>query len=121
MPPTASPNMVTWRGDILTNWALDAACRGVVASPESDDFFGVSESAPMSRAEVASSKFICQRLCPVQRDCLRAALAGEEEWGVWGGLTAPERKRAKDILGSNRAIIEAFDDETLYPLVVRRG
>jgi WhiB family redox-sensing transcriptional regulator len=31
--------------------------------------------------------------CPVRSECLEYAIAAEERWGVWGGLTAPERER----------------------------
>jgi WhiB family redox-sensing transcriptional regulator len=31
--------------------------------------------------------------CPVRQDCLEAALVRDESYGVWGGLSARERKR----------------------------
>jgi hypothetical protein len=113
--------MVTLRGDILTNWVKDAVCRHVVTGPEVDDFFGISESAPISRAEVARSKFICKNICPVQKECLKAALSGDEEWGVWGGYTAPERHRAMQTYGTVRMVMIAFEQGDLEKTVVRRG
>jgi hypothetical protein len=40
------------------------------------------------------AKEIC-RQCEVQKDCLAWALANEEEFGVWGGLTPKERRALK--------------------------
>lgn len=48
----------------------------------------------MSAAEVRLAKSICY-LCPVQVSCLTEALDRDDNWGVWGGLTASERKRLK--------------------------
>lgn len=75
----------------------------------------------MSRAEVARSKSLCADFCPVRRECLKAALSGGEEWGVWGGYTAPERERALLTYPSVKAIMAAFDRGTLSEQVVRRG
>lgn len=38
------------------------------------------------------AKRIC-RDCPVRADCLAYALAANEPYGIWGGLTRPERLR----------------------------
>jgi hypothetical protein len=113
--------MVTLRGDILTSWVQDAACRGSEPSVHQDDWFGVVENAPISRAEVARSKSLCANFCPVRRECLKAALSGGEEWGTWGGFTAPERVRALATLKTLKAVMAAYDDGTLSQLVVRRG
>lgn len=48
----------------------------------------------MSRAEVQVAKSICY-LCPVRDECLDYAIRNEERWGVWGGLTTPERYRLR--------------------------
>lgn len=112
--------MVTLRGDILTEWMSRSACRHVPVGPDKDDFFGVSENAPMKGDEVAASKQICRTSCPVQWECLKAALSAEEGWGVWGGYTAPERLRAMKIFKTVRRVMEAFDDGILDAAVVRR-
>lgn len=36
------------------------------------------------------AKTICAR-CPVRYPCLLAALARNERWGIWGGMTTGER------------------------------
>jgi|TARA_R110000787_G_scaffold41344_2_gene102237 WhiB family redox-sensing transcriptional regulator len=34
-------------------------------------------------------------ICPVQRECLTYALAGDEQFGTWGGLNTEQRKKLK--------------------------
>lgn len=36
------------------------------------------------------AKAICGR-CDVSRECLEYALANQEQWGMWGGLTYKQR------------------------------
>jgi WhiB family transcriptional regulator, redox-sensing transcriptional regulator len=63
-------------------WRSQARCRGV--DPEifhpSDEDDGVE------------AKAICA-VCPVREPCLEYALTAREKDGVWGGLTARERRR----------------------------
>jgi hypothetical protein len=73
----------------------------------------------MSREEVRAAKSVCSA-CPVRRECLKAALSGEEEWGVWGGFTAPERHRAVTLFGSRAAVMAAYDTGALGRAVVVR-
>jgi WhiB family redox-sensing transcriptional regulator len=40
------------------------------------------------------TKNICLTECTVREECLNFALRNELEWGVFGGLTADERKEA---------------------------
>lgn len=40
----------------------------------------------------APARRMCHR-CPVVQDCLDYALETAQQWGVWGGATASERKR----------------------------
>lgn len=40
------------------------------------------------------AKRIC-RLCDVRTDCLEYALGNSERYGVWGGLSEPERRKLK--------------------------
>jgi WhiB family redox-sensing transcriptional regulator len=46
---------------------------------------------PDNRLSLRMAKFICDT-CPLVRDCLDYALLAEEEYGVWGGMTAEERR-----------------------------
>lgn len=73
----------------------------------------------MSKAEVRAAKSVCY-LCPVRRECLEYALAAGERWGVWGGLTTPERDRAVMFLKTEERIMKAYDAGKLEAKVVRR-
>lgn len=46
---------------------------------------------PESGRAATAVKFC--RGCPVRVDCAAAALAQDERHGIWGGLTARQRKR----------------------------
>jgi WhiB family redox-sensing transcriptional regulator len=48
------------------------------------------ERGPAKADREARAKAICAR-CPVRDPCRRHALAAEEPYGVWGGLTEAER------------------------------
>lgn len=61
-------------------------------------FYGGKENAPMSQPEIRNAKAICVQ-CPVRAICLEEALAAQEDWGIWGGYTRPERQRALEALG----------------------
>ncbi|GAA1174244.1 WhiB family redox-sensing transcriptional regulator [Kitasatospora gansuensis] len=69
-------------------WHTGAACR----RDEAGLFFAPSKeptAARLSREEHA--KQVCAR-CPVLLECREHALAQPEPYGVWGGLTAAERR-----------------------------
>jgi len=66
------------------DWIQDAACVGT--DPEA--FFPEHNTYDRSAAALK----VCAG-CPVVRDCLAYALAHGEEFGVWGGLSAVQRKR----------------------------
>lgn len=61
-------------------------------------FYGSRDNAPMSRPEIDRAKTMCAS-CPVRAVCLEEALANDEDWGIWGGYTRPERLRAAEALG----------------------
>lgn len=69
-------------------WHTGAACR----RDEASLFFAPSKeptAARLSREQQA--KQVCAR-CPVLLECREHALAQPEPYGVWGGLTAAERR-----------------------------
>ncbi|MYF33346.1 MAG: WhiB family transcriptional regulator [Acidimicrobiaceae bacterium] len=66
----------------VPGWRADAACRGEPV----EMFF------PAWGRRFDAAKRICEE-CPVSGECLAAALAMDSQYGVWGGLTARERKR----------------------------
>lgn len=43
------------------------------------------------RLMVSTAKEVCNR-CPVQNQCADYGLAANEDYGIWGGLTAEDRK-----------------------------
>ncbi|MFF2652126.1 WhiB family transcriptional regulator [Streptomyces sp. NPDC058045] len=69
-------------------WHTEAVCR----RDEAVLFFAPSKeptAARLSREEAA--KRVCGR-CPVMVECREHALLQPEPYGVWGGLTAAERR-----------------------------
>lgn len=68
------------------DWMHDAACR--------DEPTAVWFPHGNSTAEMIPAKEICS-VCPVRRECLEYALVTDQPDGVWGGLTAGERKRLR--------------------------
>ncbi|GAA4862812.1 WhiB family transcriptional regulator [Kitasatospora terrestris] len=69
-------------------WHTGAACR----SDEAGLFFAPSKEPTAARlAREEQAKRVCAR-CPVLLECREHALAQPEPYGVWGGLTAAERR-----------------------------
>ncbi|MEV7187753.1 WhiB family transcriptional regulator [Kitasatospora sp. NPDC093102] len=68
-------------------WLPSASCR--VVDPE---LFFPSGRETASRADEEAAKRIC-RGCPVREPCLAVAIRGQEQIGVWGGMTTAERRR----------------------------
>ena len=67
---------------LIPEWHARANCRGT--DPET--FFPEKGGSPRD------AKRICAR-CTVQDECRDTALANGEAFGVWGGLSNPERRR----------------------------
>jgi WhiB family transcriptional regulator, redox-sensing transcriptional regulator len=65
-------------------WASKAKC--LQAEPET--FF------PEKGGSTREAKRICA-LCEVREPCLEYALANDERFGIWGGLSERERRRLK--------------------------
>ena len=74
----------------LPGWMQRGAC---VGASDPDLWY------PTRGQSAEPAKQICAR-CPVREDCLVWALENED-YGVWGGLSSKERKRAK--AGRSRA------------------
>ena len=69
------------------DWQMRGSCRGM----DSDLFFHPDrERGPARAARERRAKWVC-RGCPVLDLCREHALAVQEPYGVWGGLTAAER------------------------------
>jgi WhiB family redox-sensing transcriptional regulator len=65
-------------------WRDQARCRGV--DPQ------IFHPAEEDEAAADEAKAICER-CGVREACLEYALGAREKDGVWGGMTARERRR----------------------------
>lgn len=75
-------------GDMGGPWHSGAACQ----KDEAGLFFAPSKEPTASRlAREEAAKRVCAR-CPVLMECREHALLQPEPYGVWGGLTAAERR-----------------------------
>jgi WhiB family redox-sensing transcriptional regulator len=67
-----------------TAWQRDALC----AQTDPEEFY------PDKGGSTAAAKAVCRR-CPVAAECLDYALANNEGFGVWGGLSERERRKLR--------------------------
>lgn len=65
-------------------WQEDALC----AETDPEAFF------PEHGASSRDAKSVCAA-CPVRHECLEHALANDERFGIWGGLSESERRRVR--------------------------
>ncbi|WP_425330382.1 WhiB family transcriptional regulator [Trujillonella humicola] len=65
-------------------WRLDALC----AETDPEAFF------PEKGGSTREAKRVCSG-CTVRAECLEFALAQDERFGIWGGLSERERRRLK--------------------------
>lgn len=63
------------------NWHSHGSCRGM----DPDLFF------PLRGEPTRDAKAVCTG-CPVRSECLEAALAQRERYGIWGGVSERERR-----------------------------
>ena len=70
--------------DSALAWQADALC----AQTDPEAFF------PEKGGSTREAKRICQG-CEVRDACLDYALANDERFGIWGGLSERERRRIK--------------------------
>ncbi len=66
-------------------------------------FFDHEDERGQRRANaLAAARLMCQG-CPIKQACLQFALDSNEQFGVWGGLTAAERSELLSAPGAHRA------------------
>lgn len=99
----------------MAGWKTFARCKG---ADDPDVFFGRNDKLPMTKREVEAARQVC-KACPVARECLMAAFQNREDYGVWGGLTVEERKRARQVTDSLDEALGHFDSGILFVMVVR--
>jgi len=68
-------------------WQYEGACRSL---PTEMFFHPDGERGPRRRAREIAAKAVCAS-CPVIAQCRAHALAAQEPYGIWGGLTEDER------------------------------
>ena len=82
-PPPAMPwTDLSPAGD--PSWRLDALC----AETDPEAFF------PEKGGSTRDAKRVCSG-CSVRAECLEFALANDERFGIWGGLSERERRRLR--------------------------
>ena len=69
-------------------WQQHALC----AQTDPEAFF------PEKGGSTREAKAVCQA-CPVREDCLEYALANDERFGIWGGMSERERRRLRRMAG----------------------
>ena len=69
-------------GDV--SWRLEALC----AETDPEAFF------PEKGGSTRDAKRVCSG-CSVRAECLEFALANDERFGIWGGLSERERRRLR--------------------------
>lgn len=73
---------------LLTDPDRDWQDQAICAQTDPESFF------PEKGGTTAPAKKICLD-CPVRAECLDYALAHDERFGIWGGLSERERRRLK--------------------------
>lgn len=69
-------------------WQFKGACNGV--DPELF-YLPYNIRGEEKRIQIAEAKAVCAK-CPVREQCLEFALAVEEPFGIWGGMSEEERQ-----------------------------
>ena len=69
------------------NWEDDAAC----LTTDPDMFF--SENTH----DIMRAKKFCNTKCDVRAQCLKRAIDDDEQHGVWGGTSRPDRIRIRKL------------------------
>ncbi|MFE9425348.1 WhiB family transcriptional regulator [Kitasatospora sp. NPDC006697] len=116
MRPAPTDGSAALRLDPLEEnpWHTAAACR----RDEAGLFFAPSKEPTAARlAREEHAKQVCAG-CPVLLSCREHALAQPEPYGVWGGLTAAERRV---VLARRRRRAAELRAETAQLVPARRG
>ena len=91
-------------------WADEAACKGMLPT------FYVN---PNNKTVVDRAVAVCFT-CPVVMECQQYALANNEEYGIWGGMT-PEQRRENTTPKRKRALVVSCGTSSGYVKGCRCG
>jgi WhiB family redox-sensing transcriptional regulator len=80
---------ISMQGPALMTWRNGAAC----LDEDPELFFPIGITGP-ALVQIEEAKVICHR-CEVLEPCLRWAIEFGQDGGVWGGLSADERRALK--------------------------
>jgi WhiB family redox-sensing transcriptional regulator len=83
--PTSGPKITLASGE---NLELSWQERSLCAQTDPEAFF------PENGGSTREAKRVCLS-CDVRSECLEYALAHDERFGIWGGLSERERRRLK--------------------------
>lgn len=72
----------------IPEWHADAACR----RPGNDPAWWFPNNGDYQNGVVDKALFICNNTCPVRAKCLESAIENAEQYGIFGGTTAPQRE-----------------------------
>lgn len=78
------PGVRTADDELPLAWQIDALC----AQTDPEAFF------PEKGGSTREAKRICDG-CEVRSECLEYALANDERFGIWGGLSERERRKLR--------------------------
>jgi WhiB family redox-sensing transcriptional regulator len=78
---------------MITNphWRFDATCR----REDPELFFPVAAGSSAAQADQAKRTCLA---CPVRAACLDWAMRHDQDYGVWGGTTAQERRVLRGVM-----------------------
>ncbi len=83
-PAPVEESTPSWSAGLDESWRQDALC----AETDPEAFF------PEKGGSTREAKRVCIG-CSVRMECLEFALAGDERFGIWGGLSERERRRVR--------------------------
>lgn len=87
------------RSDAPEKWREDGACFGRpdlvdAFHPPGEPTSNTEHVSPDVAALEAEALTYCNR-CPVRDACLEFALSTRQEYGIWGGMTARDRRKVR--------------------------
>ena len=87
IPPMSETTRLPKPVEANWEWQYEGACRSL---PTEMFFHPDGERGPRRKAREVAAKAVCAS-CPVLAQCRAHALAVQEPYGIWGGLTEEER------------------------------